>query len=107
MQAMKPELFSALEDDVNGVLKESKTIINEFMNDVFTLLKRQGIVIDDIEGRPKSLSSIRSKQISKSMDSSSKVSCFLKHSLQHAIFAGPCTHNQRQSVICKCARSHL
>lgn len=73
LQAMKPELYADLEKDVNGILKESKTTINEFMNDVFTLLKQQGIVIDDIEGRPKSLSSIRSKQVSKSMDAASKV----------------------------------
>eukprot|EP00892_Ulva_mutabilis_P012901 jgi/Ulvmu1/9984/UM059_0033.1 len=71
-KAMKPKLYSELEEDVNGILKESKFIINEFMNDVYTLLKQQGIVVDDIEGRPKSLSSIRSKHVSKSMDTSSK-----------------------------------
>lgn len=73
LQAMKPELYDELDKDVNGVLKESKNIINEFMNDVFTLVKQKGIVIDDIEGRPKSLSSIRSKQVSKSSDASLKV----------------------------------
>lgn len=70
---MKPQVYDELNKDVTGVLKESKNIINEFMNDVFTLLKQQGIVIDDIEGRPKSLSSIWSKQVSKAPDASSKV----------------------------------
>lgn len=70
---MKPQVYDELNKNVTGVLKESKTIINEFMNDVFTLLKQQGIVIDDIEGRPKSLSSIWSKQISKGSDASSMV----------------------------------
>jgi (p)ppGpp synthase/HD superfamily hydrolase len=62
MQALRPVAYEQLAGDVDSLLKESKTTISEFMHDTITLLSQHSIHVDDIEGRPKSLSSIRAKQ---------------------------------------------
>ena len=59
---MRPAAHAALERKVERILKGSNAKISEFMGDVDCMLRQRGIEVEDIEGRPKSLASIRAKQ---------------------------------------------
>lgn len=59
---MRPQAHDDLSQQVERILRGSNATISEFMGNVDTILRKQGIEVEDIEGRPKSLASIRSKQ---------------------------------------------
>jgi hypothetical protein len=59
---MRPEAHHDLSQQVDKILNGSSATISEFMGNVDDMLRKQGIEVEDIEGRPKSLASIREKQ---------------------------------------------
>jgi (p)ppGpp synthase/HD superfamily hydrolase len=59
---MRPKAHYDLSQQVEKILSGSSATISEFMGNVADMLRHQGIDVEDIEGRPKSLASIRAKQ---------------------------------------------
>ena len=78
VQAMRPEAHKDLSQQVDRILSGSNARISEFMGDVNAILRKQGIEVEDIEGRPKSIGSIRAKQAPCRLGTPSKV-CLLLH----------------------------
>jgi (p)ppGpp synthase/HD superfamily hydrolase len=61
VQAREPEVFARLKADVDVKLRQSQATITEFTHDAVKVLEKAGVCIEDAEGRPKSLTSIREK----------------------------------------------
>lgn len=74
VQSMRPKAHSDLSQQVERILSGSNATISEFMGNVDDMLRKQGIEVEDIEGRPKSISSIRAKQAPSKSGAPSKVS---------------------------------
>ena len=61
MQASETKAWQSLKSAVDRMLRSSQVTVAEFSHDALRVLESAGIAVEDVEGRPKSLRSIRSK----------------------------------------------
>ena len=100
VQAMRPQAHKDLSQQVERILSGSNVKISQFMGGVNAILKEQGIEVEDIEGRPKSIGSIREKQTPCRAGCPSKVCMLLPcTSFPQSVFVF-CVHCCREIVLC-------
>lgn len=89
---MRPDAHKELSEKVDKILSGSNAKISKFMSHVDDLLRKQGIEAEDIEGRPKSLASIRAKQAPSVNGTPSKVCSLLSLRVFNALRASIFVH---------------
>jgi hypothetical protein len=67
-------VYHKLKSGVDNKLCSSQGTISEFINDAMGMLKQHDVVVEDIEGRPKSLRSIHNKLAQEGGECGMKVS---------------------------------
>ena len=87
-QAREPQRYAALKAAVASKLQQSQAAINEFIHDSLTLLEDAGLPVEDVEGRPKSLCSIRDKLARKGQSVEVRYGLFDFLVLTCGVFAG-------------------